>query len=267
MGKLYFFLLLILFVTVLSCNKIEYSPNQKFDHNSPQHINDNNIARLLKTENPGPLRIAFIGDSQRYYDEAVDFKNKVNSMEQIDLVILAGDISDFGLKEEMEWVNEIFSQINAPYVAVIGNHDLVANGRETYKRMFGELDFSFVYKRTRFVFHNTNGREYNFNGKVPNLPWLEEQCKHEPGIDHVLAVSHVPPYDVDFDSTLTKAYHNILKNTPNLLASLHGHLHNGGDGYYYNDQVRYINSNAVDKREFMLLEIIEGQIKRTMVEY
>lgn len=250
-----------------ACDKMEYSPYQKFDRNTPRNINQENIRRLLGSENSRPLRIAFIGDSQRFYDEAADFKDKVNSLDGIDLVILAGDISDFGLKQEMEWIHEIFSQLRPPYLAVVGNHDLVANGEEVYRRMFGETDFSFVFKGVRFVFHNTNGREYRFNGKVPDVRWLEQQCAPAEGVSHIIAVSHVPPYDVDFDPALRESYHQVFKNTGNFLVSLNGHLHSSGDSYPFNDHVRYINSNAVDKRQFLLLELDDTKLTTTTVSY
>lgn len=267
MLTLYRYVLLGVILFCCGCSKIEYSPNQVFDAGTPTNLNRKNIEKLNASEQHGTIRIAFIGDSQRYYDEAAAFKDKVNSMEGVDFVILAGDISDFGLRQEMEWIHEIFSQIRVPYLAVIGNHDLVAKGEEVYRNMFGPTDFSFVYKRTKFIFHNTNGREYNFNGRIPDTAWLQAQCREQEGVDYYVGVSHVPAFDMDFDPQLRESYAAIFRHTPGFLVSLNGHLHQTGDSYPFNDSVRYINSNAVVKREFLLLEIAEGRLHKTMVDY
>lgn len=266
MSRFYFYVFLMtLFV---SCDKVEYSPNQINDKSTPREINRKNIETLLSDQTQGnTIEIAFIGDSQRYYDDAVAFKNKVNELEGIDFVFLAGDISDFGLKQEFEWVHEIFSGLDIPYIGIIGNHDHGGNGEKTYRYMFGDLDFSFVYKGVKFVCHNTNSREYNFNGQVPDINWLKQQLTPREDISYFITISHVPPFDEDFDKNLEASYTELFRNTPGLIASLHGHKHNTNDGYFYADSVRYINSNAVDKREFLLLEITDGKILKTLIPY
>ncbi|MES2780796.1 MAG: metallophosphoesterase [Bacteroidota bacterium] len=269
MKKIFYIpLFLLLITTIAGCEKFESSPHQVFDNNTPRNINQHNIDKLLATTTTNDtLRIIFTGDSQRYYDEAESLVKKVNSMKDIDFLIVAGDISDFGLRQEFEWMNNIFSGLHVPYVSVIGNHDVIGNGQRTYEYMFGHKDFSFVYKHTKFIFHNTNSREYSFNGQVPNMNWLTQQCQPEAGVSYIIPVSHVPPYDGDFDKNLEQQYAKTLRNTPGLLISLHGHHHHSTDKYPYEDGVRYLNSNAVDKRLFMLLEIYNGEVHKTPISY
>jgi 3',5'-cyclic-AMP phosphodiesterase len=242
------------------CDMIEYSPNQKFDGDTPENINLKNINRLLVTPGDDTIRIAFTGDSQRFYDEGELLVDKINTISGVDFMILAGDISDFGLLNEFEWIHHIFSRLNVPYLAVIGNHDITANGDHIYKRMYGPLNFSFVYDSVKFIFHNTNSREYNFNGKVPDLDWLKNEFAYSPDVKHQISVSHVPPFDPDFDKDLEKDYHQLFRESGGFIASLHGHLHKMGDGYPYQDSIRYINSSAVGKREFILIDIVDGKI-------
>jgi 3',5'-cyclic-AMP phosphodiesterase len=261
--------LLVLLISVIAgCEKFESSPHQVFDKDTPRNINQRNIDRLLtRIDQDDTIRIVFTGDSQRYYDEAEPLVEKINSMPDIDFMIVAGDITDFGLRQEFEWIHDIFSGLDIPYIAAIGNHDVIGNGRKTYARMFGPDNFSFVYKHTKFVFHNTNSREYGFGGEVPNINWLAQQCKPEPGVNYIIPVSHVQPYDSDFDKNLEQTYAQTLRNTPGLLISLHGHHHHTTDHYPYEDNIRYLNSNAVDKRVFMLLEIYNGEVHKTPVSY
>lgn len=151
-------------------------------------------------------------------------------------------------------------------MCAVGNHDLAANSGEVYEKMFGEKNYSFTYKKYKFLFHDTNSREYNFNGNVPNLYWLENELKDSVP-DWYIGVSHVPPYDVDFDKKLEYPYKNLFAAEPHFLLSLHGHLHDKSDSYYYDDQVRYMTSNSVEKTEAVLLKFINGEIIKQLVAY
>lgn len=247
--------------------EFEYSPNQVFDKNTPRNINIQNMARLSARQHDDTLRFVFTGDSQRYYDEAEALVKKVNSIPGVDFLVLAGDISDFGLRQEFEWIVEIFNGLQVPYLAAIGNHDLVAKGGEVYDHVFGPRNFSIVCDSVKLVFHDSNGREYGFNQTAPNMGWLQAQFKPEPGVKYYLPVSHVPPYDVDFDPALVKPYTKLLAETPGVIASLHGHLHQTSDWYPFDKSTRYINSNSVEKRSFILFDFVNGKLIKRMVSY
>jgi 3',5'-cyclic-AMP phosphodiesterase len=251
-----------------ACNNFEFSPNQTFDRNSPRDLNAVNMARLAELPVDDTITIAFVGDSQRFYDQVERFVKKVNTISQVDFVLLAGDISDFGLLNEFEWVHKRLSKLAKPYIAVIGNHDVIANGENVFRRMYGPLDFSFVYDSVKFIIHNTNGREYP-SREVPDLTWLEQELNAEPsdGVKHYIAVSHVPPTDGDFKQQLIEPYTALFRSTPGFLVSLHGHVHNHTDGYPFSDGVRYITSFSLDQPSFVLLKIKGNVILKEIIEY
>lgn len=252
-----------------ACEKLEWSPHQTDLNSLPKEVNATNLQRLKSQENPEQrtIRIAFTGDSQRYYDEAEALVKKLNTMDAIDFVILAGDISDFGLQKEFEWIHDTFSKLKQPYFAVIGNHDYVGNGEKVYDHLYGPRNFSFVYKGVKFVFHDTNGRENRFNRSVPDLNWLANELNVDSTVSKIIPVSHVQPYDADFDPALEEPYVNLLHTNKKINTSLHGHHHSSHDFYPYNDHVRYINSNALNKRTFLLLEITNGTLTKSLIPY
>lgn len=264
--------ILSLLLFSFSCEKFEYSPYQTENSSKgfPHNLNQENIDKLFNSADESDddtVCFIFTGDSQRFYDELEDLVAKANTIPDVDFLVLAGDITDFGLLQEFLWIHKRLERLNVPYMAVIGNHDLVANGSDIYEDIFGEKNFSFTYKKHKFVFHDTNGREYNFNGTVPDLPWLEAQL-NDTNADYFIGVSHVPPHNEDFDrENLEIPYKNMLASNPRFILSLNGHMHNTGDTYHYNDHVRYITSNAVEKRQFILLKLIHGEIIKTMVSY
>ncbi|MEJ6981067.1 metallophosphoesterase [Pedobacter sp. P351] len=264
--KAIFYLLLSLLL-FNACDLIEYSPNQAFDRNTPRDLNQKHIARLVQNSGDDTIRFALVGDSQRAYKDASDFVETANNKKGLDFVLLAGDISDFGLLNEMEWIDKIFSKLNAPYIGVIGNHDMVANGENVFKRMYGKLNFSFIYKGIKFVCHNTNSREVNFDGNVPDMPWLKSELGPSAGVDAYIAVAHVPPFSVDFDPRLEASYVNLINSSPNTLAALYAHNHSEEVRYPNDQAIPYLVTYNIGRRQFLLIEIIEGRLKYESVKY
>ena len=263
----YFWLVLIATLLIQGCHdSFEFSPNQVFDKDSKTGLNKNNLERLYAMPQDDTITIAFVGDSQRFYDELEKFIDTVNAIPAVDFVLLAGDISDFGLLEEFELINDKLSKLNKPYFGVVGNHDVVARGEEVFERMFGPLNFSFTYSKVKFVAHNTNGKEYN-TGNVPDLPWLKAQLVKSDAAQYFVPVSHVPPFSSDFDEALEAEYVSLFREVPSILVSLHGHIHVHKDGYPYNDGVRYMTSHSFDKKSFVLLKIVSGQLYKTIIDY
>ncbi|HEY0176411.1 MAG TPA: metallophosphoesterase, partial [Pedobacter sp.] len=91
---------LILFVT--GCNTEEFSPNQKFNATSPKDVNRTEINNLSQKKTGPAVRIAVSGDAQRDYTDSQRFVDYINSRNDIDFVVLNGDVSDFGLLLEFQ---------------------------------------------------------------------------------------------------------------------------------------------------------------------
>lgn len=261
---------LIFFTCVLlvaGCDELEYNPNQKFDGNTPQNINALNIERLFQTAGDDTVRFILSGDTQRGYSEAKDFVKRANALKGIDFVVIAGDISDFGLLQEMKWVVEIYNGLKTPYLGVIGNHDLTANGRDVFKKVFGELNYSFVYGKVKFICINTNSREVNFDGSVPDIRWLNEEVKAQNGVDNIVAISHVAPHSADFDKALEQPFVSALATNGNCLASLHAHDHVHSVGTPYENGIPFIVTGALIKKEFTIITIVNGRLESEFVQY
>lgn len=262
---LYFSLVTSLF---LSCNPDEYSPNQKFGKYTPQQVNAKQIASLPNKPAGAKIRIAVSGDTQRMYKEAQLFVNLINSRNDIDFVVINGDISDFGQLLEFEGIYKIYNQLKVPFIAVVGNHDLVANGPDIYRRMFGDFNFTFNYAGVKFVCHDSNSREYNFTGKVPDLNWLQANLKLDQNTNHIVAFSHVPPIDDDFDPKLRVDYEQLFNNTPGMLASIHAHQHAPDKVYKTNGTgIPFIITNAIVNRAFTILDISNGDLQTHSVNF
>jgi 3',5'-cyclic-AMP phosphodiesterase len=265
--KHFYILTFLASLSLQSCwNAYEYSPNQIFDRDCPKDLNAKSLKRLKSSIGDDTVTIAFVGDSQRFYDELNDFVATVNEIPSVDFVLLAGDITDFGLLQEYELVVKSLEQLNMPYIGVVGNHDVLAKGEEVFTQTFGPTNFSFTYNDIKFVCHNTNSKEY-LTGNVPDIAWLREELVQSDSAKYFVPVSHVPPFSRDFDDALEGPYSTLFKETPNLLISLHAHVHEFTDGEHYDDGVRYMTSYSFNQTKFVLLKIVNGKVYHSIVKY
>ncbi len=258
---------------IFSCDRIEYSPNQIFDSKSPTDLNKKQLEILYQKEKESSsdtIRFILTGDTQRAYDQAVHLVREANKIKDLDFVLLNGDISDFGLLQEMKWISSIYQDLNVPFITIIGNHDLVANGMQVYQKMFGELNFNFTYKGVKFICHDANSREYQFNGSIPDINWLSEQLKEENNlnVEGIIGISHIPPRSYDFDPNLRKEYEELFNSNSKVIACLHSHENVSETFYPFPDSIPFIVTNAVQNREFLYVEIVNGKmIKHENVIY
>jgi len=259
----------ILFITgvifLISCEEVfDYSPYVIDFDGENTNVNNTNIEKLLKKNSNGIVRIAFTGDTHRFFDDFNDFVTSVNNLDNnnsVDFVIHVGDIADFGLPKQYLWGNSLLLNLDYPYFVCIGNHDLVGNGGLAYSEMFGEYNFSFVYNSIKFVFVNTNGRESKFNGNVPDVNWLDSQLKPADDFTYAVVVFHVPPVDVDFDSQLEVPFHSAIAKYNNVLFAVHGHLHDFNIYNPYSNSVTYVNVYGVEHRKFNVISISDGSFE------
>jgi len=262
------FIFLLLPLVLVSCDDLfQFNPNQIILEDDERDLNNKNVKLIQALPVTDTVKFILLGDTQRGYDETEEFVKSANNQSDISFVLHAGDISDFGLTQEFKWVNEIMSKLKYPYLTVIGNHDIVANGPLTYARMYGALDYSFEFGNNKFIFINTNSREYNFNGNVPDLVWLKSQLSNNPGNKNAIVVAHVPPFDADFDPELEKQYAKILADDPNVKFTLYGHQHTFRDGEFYEDGVHYYVTTNIVARGYLIVTTWKGGYKVDRIEF
>lgn len=255
-------------ILLAGCNASEFSPNQKFNGSTATDVNATEIKSLPVKPAGSAIRIAVSGDTQRKYKESQLFVDHINARNDVDFVILNGDVSDFGLLLEFDGIYKIYAGLKVPFITVIGNHDQVANGYEIFLRMFGVTNYTFNYAGVKFVCHDSNSREHNFDGHIPDLPWLRDNMKLDNGSTHIVAFSHVPPTDADFDQTLADDYENLFNTSPGMLASIHSHQHSPDVIYRKNDTgIPFIITNAVVNRAYTLIDIANGELTAKAINF
>lgn len=247
-----------------SCEAFEETP---FSMGSRHlYLNNKNYQELLNSvPNDSIVRFAFIGDTQRFYDDTEEAVEKINSIPDIDFTIISGDLTDFGLLYEFDQMDRILNKLYKPYFSVIGNHDIVANGVEIFKDYYGDLNTSIEYLNVKFLLFNTNGVSTGFDGTAPNMNWLKTQLDISTDNKWVIGVSHIPPNNVDFDPALKSQYEETLSEYPNFLVSLHGHNHNMAD--WQTNGVDYINSSSTSKKELIVITLSDTGYTKEVFEF
>ncbi len=264
---------ILLFFLILSgiagCELVEYNPNEIRLRDDERNLNRKAMERLRSAGEPGDtLRFILMGDSQRFYDEVEDFVRSVKDLDEpFDFVVHAGDIADFGLVDEFRWVHKEMKELPVPYLAVVGNHDVLANGPRVYREMYGPFDFVFDWGQFHLIFLNSNSREYSFNGEVPDLDWLETRISQVPEGEDALVISHIPPWDGDFDTALEADFAALLAGDQKVRASLHGHQHNYLDSVYYDDGLRYFVTTSMNKRGYALVKLWDDGMEIKKIQF
>lgn len=251
------YLFLLLCVNFIGC--VKYSPYEVIVDPHDRDINAKNVSRILSMDQSNDtITFIFIGDTQRYYEESIDFVESINLRNDIDFVAISGDLTDFGLLDEFHGIAKIFGGLKVPYITAVGNHDLIYNGRLVYEEMYGPLDYVFTFKRMKFIVLNTNSREFGFNGSVPNIPWLNFHLSDTSNYTNAIVIEHVPPNNADFDPNLEMPYATTLAKWEKTLLSMNGHNHDQSVGRPYSDGVTYFNSYSVGKGMYSVIRVWPG---------
>lgn len=250
------------------CEMIEYHP---YDARikGDRDINRRNTERIEAACLDKPaVRFVMMGDSQRWYDETEDFVKHINARTDIDFVIHGGDMSDFGMTREFEWMRDIMNGLKVPYVALIGNHDVLGNGAEVYHRIFGPANFSFIAGRTKFVCLNTNALEYDYSQPIPDFGFLKKELTGRTDeYESTVAVMHVKPGSEQFNNNVADVFQEQLLKFPRLRFCLNAHNHRLEKEDLFGDGVLYYGSSCMKDRSYLLFTLTPDGYEYEVVCY
>lgn len=244
----------VLQVLFFSCDKFDYSPYEIRLSDDMRDLNKKQINRIYEQYISPADTFSFVvtSDTQGFYAHNEALIEHINQQKGVKFVLHNGDITDFGLLKEHQWIHTSFKKLKVPYVTVIGNHDATGNGKALYQAMYGEFDFSFVAANCKFIFLNTN--HWEFDGKVPDLDWLEQQLVGSEQFRQVFVLSHIQPIDGAFGIDKIDRYKELLRKY-NVSLSVHGHGHNFQFKKLNEHDVYELHIPSTDKREYVLMRV------------
>ncbi len=245
-----------------SCEMLEYHPYD-VDISGERGVTYKNID-LIETATAGhtSIRFAMISDTQGYYDETLDAVMDINR-QNVDFVVHGGDLSDYGMAREFMNQRDIFNKLTVPYVCVIGNHDCLATGRESYEAVFGPLNFAFTAGDVRFLCLNTNALEYDYSEPVPDFGFMERELKNMPAmVKKTIFLMHVKPYELVFNNNVAQAFEAYITEFPGVQFCLYGHEHKFQADDLFGDGVIYYQCPNIAKRQYLIFTINDDDTYR-----
>ena len=268
MRKIFSLFFLFLILTFTSCDWFEYHP---YDGRLNGQLNNNErgirrIEEALKGKNS--FRFAFLSDTQRWYDDTKDCVDNINTQKDIDFVVHGGDLTDFGLTNEFLWQRDILQHLNVPYVALLGNHDILANGIEIFRNVWGKENFSFIAGTTKFVCLDTNALESDYSRPIPDFNFIRSEndptnTKHK----NTIVAMHARPKSEQFDNNVADIFQEEIKKYPNLLFCINGHDHNMYQDDLFNDGVIYYEVANIKKRQYYIFTITGSTYTYDIIEF
>ncbi|MDI9348042.1 MAG: metallophosphoesterase [Methylacidiphilales bacterium] len=153
--------------------------------------------------------------------------------DQVDFVIVGGDLTHTGKPEEFSRVKEILSQLQKPIYFAIGEHDCLHDASGAmWKDHFGDDYYSFDHKNVHFVVINSimkSDQTGKFIIAKPQLEWLHNDLSKVSKETEVVLISHLPLVNVKNidDSSFNSDGHIVqsLLTTFNKASVFFGHVH------------------------------------------
>ncbi|TRW27158.1 metallophosphoesterase [Flavobacterium zepuense] len=261
--------LLVSFCFVLeSCDLFEYSP---YDGKitGERNINSKNISRIEEScEGKKVIRFAFISDTQRWYDETQACVQSINNRDDLDFVIHGGDLTDFGATNEFKWQRDILNALTIPYVALLGNHDCLANGQQVFESIFGSSNFSFLAGNMKFVCLNTNALEYDYSQAVPDYQYIENELNDSRSqYEKTVVAMHARPFSEQFNNNTSGLFQYYTKQFRGMQFCLNGHEHQLHQVDLFNDGIVYYGVSNIDKHRYYIFTITNESYNYEVVSF
>ena len=273
-------------VALSGCERFEYHPYSiKLDADT-----DTNTKTIRQLEESGlttPFKFAFITDTQGALDETAEALDIIRRRGDIDFIIHGGDMTDFGLPKEYLWTCDMLGGCGLPYLAVIGNHDCLANGEDTFDWLFGPENFSLNVGCAHIVGLNTVALEYDYSRPVPDFKFIEHDCDAVAAINaetpdsltHTIVVMHSRPYDEQFNNNVAKPFNYYMTRYPGMDRAdgsegtpLKGFCINGHNHYtdvkdIFDNGILYYQCANMAKRQFFVFTITDDGYEYEVVEF
>lgn len=275
----------VLGVILSCCDNFESSPygaaiKGKRDTNAAS------VESITKKNTNLPIRFAFITDTHDATKETKRAIEIIRDRGDVDFIVHGGDLTDFGLPKEFMWCRDAMEKSELPFVTVIGNHDCLGNGEDSYEWIFGPKNYSFDVAGVHFVCLNTIALEYDYSEPVPDLNFILKDAEsvaktnqeHPGSITHTVIVMHSRPFDEQFNNNVATPFLYYLQQYPGMKTEdgddsytkafcLCGHNHNFQVTDLYDAGLLFYQGDNITKRSFMIFTIDEDGYEMEKVEF
>lgn len=241
------------------CSMIDYHP---YDTrvSGAHDINRRNAERITAScEGRDEVHFVLISDTQRWYDETEDAVRSINARSDVDFVIHCGDISDFGMTKEFELQRDILNRLHVPYMVLLGNHDCLGTGADTFRYIFGEPNFAFNAGDTHFLCLNSNAFEYDYSVAIPDFGFITADREALPAtVRRTVVAMHAQPTSDQFNNNVANLFQYEIRRYPGLAFCMCGHEHKLQVNEWFGDGILYYECGAAKKRQYIVFHLLSN---------
>ncbi|HET8752963.1 MAG TPA: PQQ-binding-like beta-propeller repeat protein [Salinimicrobium sp.] len=120
----------------------------------------------------------------------------INSLSDLDFVLLTGDITEMGTDEELALAKSIIEEVDIPYYIVPGNHDTgwSESGGVSFIQEFGSDKFVFEHEGYKFIGTASGPYVRMSDGHIPRdaIVWLDSILDKTPKEQPIIFINHYP---------------------------------------------------------------------------
>lgn len=178
-----------------------------------------------------PFRFAFLSDTHISTADANPVEDlrrtirDINKMNDIDFVVITGDITELGTNEELPRAKQLFDSLRVTYYIIPGNHDVgwSESGGMSFISTFGSDRFAFDHKGIRFIGCSSGPYVRMSDGHIPRdaMTWMENILDTTSPTMPVIFLNHYP-----MDNQMDNWYEVIdMYKKKNTILFLCGHGH------------------------------------------
>lgn len=130
---------------------------------------------------------------------AEDLKRTVKDINQqpdLDFIVVTGDLTEMGTRNEIKEVKEILSNLKKPWYVIPGNHDTgwSESGGVDFIKAFGNDKFTFDHNGFRFIACASGPYVRMSDGHIPRdaVVWMDKILKNTPLDMPIVFINHYP---------------------------------------------------------------------------
>lgn len=120
----------------------------------------------------------------------------INAQNDIDFVLVTGDITEMGTNEELKLAKEILAGLNKKFYVILGNHDTgwSESGGVSFIKEFGYDKFTFDHNGFRFIACASGPYVRMSDGHIPRdaTVWMDSVLNKTPKSMPIVYINHYP---------------------------------------------------------------------------